>query len=140
MEGEIKSTLDSIKIAGDEISVFARSMNSLMGTKDDQLARIVDKTEIALENFNKAMAGIDSIMGDEQLKGRLRESVDKVPVMFDQAQNTLDASSRIRSASSTPSPSARNTTWRTSRKSRRPWENTGEEITQNLMESHSQRQ
>ena len=90
MEGEIKSALDSIKTAGDEVSTFARSMNSLMGTKDDQLARIVDKTELALENFNKAMASIDSIMGDEELKGRLRESLDKVPEMFDQAQNTLE--------------------------------------------------
>ncbi len=90
MEGEIRSALDSIKTAGDEVSTFTRSMNSLMGTKDDQLARIVDKTELALENFNKAMASIDSVMGDEELKGRLREALDKVPEMFDQAQNTLN--------------------------------------------------
>jgi phospholipid/cholesterol/gamma-HCH transport system substrate-binding protein len=90
MEGEIRSALDSVKTAGDEITTFARSMNSLMGTKDDRLARIVDKTELALENFNKAMSGMDAVTGDEELMGRLRESVDKLPEMFDQAQNTLN--------------------------------------------------
>ena len=89
MEGDIKSALDSIKVAGTEVSQLARSLNSLLGTNDDQLLRIVDKTELALENFNKAMSSIDSIMGDEQLKTRLRESLDKVPQIFDQTQTTL---------------------------------------------------
>ncbi len=89
MEGDIKSALDSIKVAGTEVSQLARSLNSLLGTNDDQLLRIVDKTELALENFNKAMSSIDSIMGDEQLKTRLRESLDKVPQIFDQTQTTM---------------------------------------------------
>ncbi|NLX53967.1 MAG: MCE family protein [Planctomycetaceae bacterium] len=89
MEGEIKAALDSVKTAGDEITTFARSVNSLMGTKDDQLGRIVDKTELALENFNRAMSSIDSVLGNQELKDRLHESLDKVPVMFDQAQHTL---------------------------------------------------
>ncbi len=76
-------------MAGTEVSKLARSVNSLLGTNDDQLVRIVDKTELALENFNKAMSSIDSMMGDEQLKTRLRESLDKVPEIFDQAQTTL---------------------------------------------------
>ncbi|MHB8973829.1 MAG: MlaD family protein [Pirellulaceae bacterium] len=89
MEGEVKSALDSIEGAGTEVSKLARNVNSLLGTNDDQLAHIIDKSELALENFNKAMSSIDSVMGDEQLKTRLRESLDKVPQIFDQAQTTL---------------------------------------------------
>lgn len=89
MEDRVGSALKSIEGAGTEVSKLARSVNLLLGTNDDQLVRIINKTELALENFNKAMSSIDSVMGDEQLKTRLRESLDKVPQIFDQAQTTL---------------------------------------------------
>ncbi|MHB0956410.1 MAG: MlaD family protein [Pirellulaceae bacterium] len=89
MEGDMKLALDSINVAGKEVSQLAHNVNSLLGTNDDQLARIIDKAELALENFNKAMSSIDSVMGDEQLKTRLRESLDRVPEIFSQAQTTL---------------------------------------------------
>ncbi|MCU0959045.1 MAG: MlaD family protein [Pirellulaceae bacterium] len=89
MEGEVRSALDAVKQAGTEVGTFARSMNELMGTKDDQLGRIVDKTEVALENFNKAMSSVDALVGDEQLMRRLHESLDRVPQIFDQTQRTL---------------------------------------------------
>ena len=134
MEGQIKLALDSIKVAGDDISTFARNMNSLVGTKNDQLIRIVDKTELALENFNKAMASIDSVVGDEQLQGRLRESVDKVPEMFDQAQNTLtefqNTLSKFNAVAARAEHNLANIEEITA-----PLGEHGEEITQNLLES-----
>ena len=90
MEGEMKSALDSIEAAGNEVSKLANSLNALIGTKDNRLANIVDKTDKALDNFNNAMASIDELMGDEELKAKLKESLDKVPELFTQAEDTLN--------------------------------------------------
>ena len=64
-------------------------MNTLMGSNDDQLGGIVKKTELALDNFNKAMVSIDSLIGDEQLRARLRESIDKLPESVGPGPGTL---------------------------------------------------
>jgi len=134
MEGQMRSALDSVKVAGDEIGIFARNMNSLVGTKDDQLERIVNKTEVALENFNRAMEGINEILGDEQMKGRLRESVDKVPAMFDQVEGSLtqfqNTLSKFNAVAARAERNLANIEEITA-----PLGEHGEEITQNLMQS-----
>ncbi len=89
MQDEIASTLNSIEGAGNEVTTLARSMNTLVGSKEEELASIVDKTATALDSFNKAMLSIDSILGDTELKGKLRQSIEQVPDLLTQFKTTL---------------------------------------------------
>ncbi len=89
MEGQFRATLESIKTAGDEIGTLARNVNTLLGTEDDQLQGVLRKVETALDNFNQAMTNVNAIVGDEQLRSRLKQSVDKVPRLFDQTEDSL---------------------------------------------------
>ncbi len=89
MQGEIASALDSIEGAGNEVTTLARSMNTLIGSKENELANIVDKTAQSLDSFNKAMLAIDDVLGDQQLKGKLHDSLDQVPDLLTQFKATL---------------------------------------------------
>ncbi len=89
MQGEIASALESIEGAGNEVTTLARSMNTLVGSKENELASIVDKTAESLDSFNKAMLAIDDVLGDKQLKGRLQDSLDQVPDLLTQFKSTL---------------------------------------------------
>ncbi len=89
MQDEIASALTSIEGAGNEVTTLARSMNTLVGSKEDELASIVDKTALALDNFNRAMVDIHSVLGDQQIKGRLQDSLDQVPDLLTQFKTTL---------------------------------------------------
>lgn len=134
MEGEVRGALDAVKQAGTEVGTFARSMNELMGTHDHQLARIVDKTELALENFNKAMSSIDALVGDEQLMNRLHESLDRVPRIFDQAQGTLtQVQETLKSFNTVAARASRNL--ENLEDFTAPLGERGEEISQNLVDS-----
>ena len=89
LEGKISTAIGSIETAGDEVTQLARSMNSLIGNNAEQLDRIIGKTEVALDSFNKAMTSIDDVMGDEDMKAKLRKSLEELPEMFADARTTL---------------------------------------------------
>jgi phospholipid/cholesterol/gamma-HCH transport system substrate-binding protein len=91
MEGDIKSTLDAIRGAGLEVTTLAQRWNAFMGDNNEQLIRIVGKTELALESVNRVMISVDDILGDPALKDQLRDSLERVPQLFNQAQETLAA-------------------------------------------------
>ena len=89
LQAEMRPALTSLATAGTEVSQLAHSLNTLLGSNDDQLANIINKTELALDNFNQAMSNINSVVGDEQMRTRLRESLDKIPGILDQAQTSM---------------------------------------------------
>jgi phospholipid/cholesterol/gamma-HCH transport system substrate-binding protein len=53
------------------------------------LQRLLVKSEGALENFNKAMVSINSVVGDEELTAALKASLKEMPETFAQAKQTL---------------------------------------------------
>lgn len=91
MEGDMKSTLDAIRGAGTEVTVLAQRLNTFLGENDDQLKRIVDGTDLALGNLNRVMVSVNEILSDPEMTAQLRETLQRVPQIFGQAQETLEA-------------------------------------------------
>jgi phospholipid/cholesterol/gamma-HCH transport system substrate-binding protein len=89
LQDQLQPALRSIETAGNEVGKLANTMNTLLGSNDNQLGGIIQKTDLALDNFNKAMVSIDSLLGDELLRTQLRQSIDKLPGALDQARGTL---------------------------------------------------
>ena len=89
LQGQLQPALRSIETAGNEVGKLANTMNMLLGSNDDQLGGIVKKTDLALDNFNKAMININALVGDDVLRSRLTESIEKLPEVLDQSRNTL---------------------------------------------------
>lgn len=89
LQGQLQPALRSIETAGNEVGKLANTMNTLLGSNDNELGGIVKKTDQALDNFNKAMVNINALVGDDVLRSRLTESIEKLPEVLDQSRNTL---------------------------------------------------
>lgn len=89
------STIDSIETASQEFTLLARNLNSTIGGKDDQLNRILAKTETSLDKFQSTMDSIDELVGDPQLRSSLKRSMEGMPKLFEEAELTMAEARKV---------------------------------------------
>ena len=89
LEDDLRDSMDSIRTAGDEVALTARNINSVVGNNENQIQRIVQKSELALDEFQSAMEGVDEIMGDPEMRQRLRQSLNDLPELIADARQTM---------------------------------------------------
>jgi len=96
LEDRIESALVSIEgagqsvgSAGQEVEKVAQSMGDILGAKEPELEAMIDEMLLAMQNFNFVMADLQEITGDEQLKTRLRGTIERLPDLFAKAEKTL---------------------------------------------------
>jgi phospholipid/cholesterol/gamma-HCH transport system substrate-binding protein len=97
LEGDMVRALGSIQVAGEEVGQVARNLNVLVVNNQDQFNRILGKTEQALERFETAMDAVNQILGDEDLTLALREALEDVPELLDEAGGLLAGLRRVAS-------------------------------------------
>ena len=89
MEGEMRSALLSVRDAGNEVELAARNLNNTFGNNSDQLPRLAQKAERALDEFGTAMVSVNEVFGDPQLRDELRRSLEDMPQLIREARGTL---------------------------------------------------
>ncbi|HUE73283.1 MAG TPA: MlaD family protein [Pirellulaceae bacterium] len=89
LEQDIKAALISIRGAGDEVRQTAQGLRGALAGEDDQLPRILQKTERALDQLNKSLLTVDNVFGDPQMQENLKRSLQDLPRFFDDARGTL---------------------------------------------------
>jgi phospholipid/cholesterol/gamma-HCH transport system substrate-binding protein len=89
LEKDLTSAVRSIDTAGQEVAVGARNLNTIVTNNEDQLQRLLVKSEGALDNFNKAMVSINAVVGDEELAAAMKQTFKEMPETFAQAKQTL---------------------------------------------------
>jgi len=95
MQGDFAQAVTSISQAGRNVAQASDYMNQFFARNDEQLQRIVGKTELALDNFQRAAADIDSLISDPKMREDLREGIAGLPQLL---KDTRDAIGGIRSA------------------------------------------
>ncbi|MDA1055479.1 MAG: MlaD family protein [Planctomycetota bacterium] len=89
LEGDIRLALSSFNGAANDVSSVARRLNQTLGADDQQLQRILTKSELALDSIQKMMTTFDDVIGDPELKQSLKQSLTDLPKMFNDVQQTL---------------------------------------------------
>ena len=103
LEGKIEETLAAVRRAGDSIDAAGQGVKKLtdqvqeaIGDNNsnfkDMITNFQDtskKAQAALDNFNKLFEGINDVVGDEEFKNRIRETVKKIPEVFDELKTTI---------------------------------------------------
>jgi phospholipid/cholesterol/gamma-HCH transport system substrate-binding protein len=91
LEENLEETIGSIGSAANEVELLARNLNSTLGGNNDQLQRILDKSERALDQFTVVMTSVDSLIGDEELRSRLRQTLADLPQLVTEMKTTIEA-------------------------------------------------
>ncbi len=89
LEPDIRAVLATMREAGEQIRVASTTLNNAIANNDDQIPRIMQKSELALDQFNKTMKTMDNMFGDPQLQNGLKQTLRDVPQLFAEARETL---------------------------------------------------
>jgi phospholipid/cholesterol/gamma-HCH transport system substrate-binding protein len=77
--GALRASIDSISTASGQISALAQRLNDLLTNHEEQLSRIVRKTESSLDSFQTAMSGVNELMSDKQFQESLKQGLRELP-------------------------------------------------------------
>ncbi|QDV13175.1 mce related protein [Rosistilla oblonga] len=98
LEGEFRGTLKSIEDAGKSVDSLASQLESNVKTlfKGDgtQVHQIAQQTSQTLEQVRSTAAEVESILKDTQMKEKLKASLDRFPLLLDDAQETMHVAQR----------------------------------------------
>jgi len=89
LESDIRTALGAMGGAATDVSTAARRLSQTLGGDDQQLQRLLTKSELALDSFQKTMTTLDDVVGDPEIKEGLKQSLKDLPKMFNDVQQTL---------------------------------------------------
>ena len=95
LESNMVVAIQSIQGAGDEVQLLAKNLNQVVGDDQGQWQRIMKKAESSLERFEQAMVNVNDVIGDEQMKAKLKQSLKELPELFQDTRKTLAGMMRM---------------------------------------------
>lgn len=89
IEGDLNQAISSISTAGREINRLATYLNEFVVNNDEQLNRIVGKTELTIDqagltlsDFRKTAQDFNSLIGDEDTRTNLKQAIQEMPALM----------------------------------------------------------
>jgi len=79
LEGQMQTALQTIQQAGQNVGSVAQSLNSVVDNNKDQLHRILQRSESAMDRMDRAMAAVDQFLGDDEIRAKLEEALVQIP-------------------------------------------------------------
>ncbi len=89
LEEEVALAARSLSAASRRVDVLAGRLNEFFEANDEQLGRILAKSEIALDSFNRTMGTFDQLVGDEEFRQNLRRALEELPVVLDETREAM---------------------------------------------------
>lgn len=90
IEPALQVAMASVRDAGNEVATAARSLNSAISNNQDQLPRLAQKTERALDQFAVAMNNINSLVEDPQMRQDMKQALRDFPQLVRDTTMTLN--------------------------------------------------
>jgi len=84
IEPNLQSALISVERAGNSFQRAAENFNSAIGNNQDQIPRMTQKAERALDQFGVAMSNFNQIFDDPQMRADLRKSLQDLPATLNE--------------------------------------------------------
>jgi len=90
LQDDIQKAIVSIDNAGQGVAGVSDQLSDVLGGNQDQIKALVTKSEQALDNINAVMTNLNQIVGDEEIKQKLRQTVVDLPMVLADARSTLN--------------------------------------------------
>ena len=89
LEVEVKTAMAQFSLASQRVGQLADNVNALVVNNEEQITRIVAKSELAMDEFQRAMSNINELVGDEQVRADLKASLAGVPQLIDDTRTAV---------------------------------------------------
>jgi phospholipid/cholesterol/gamma-HCH transport system substrate-binding protein len=89
IEPALQGAMLSVREAGSEVAATARNLNNVIGNNQDQLPRIAQKTERALDQFTSTMQNINQLVDDPIMREDMKRSLREFPQLVRDANVSL---------------------------------------------------
>lgn len=83
LKDDFERTARSLEFAGDQVGRLATNLNTIFERNDQQIDRIINRTEQAMTSFDRAMTNINDVIGDAQVRADLKRSLADLPLLFE---------------------------------------------------------
>ncbi len=101
LQGDLSVAIRSIATTSEEVGTLARRVTDTIDANAEQGGRIINKAEQVIDSVQQAVDSINSVVGDEELRERLRQSLERVPDLladleetFAKLESTIDVAER----------------------------------------------
>lgn len=98
LEDEFRTTLKSIEQAGQSVDSLASQLETNVKTIFDgngsEIQNIAQQTTQTLEQFRSTVGQVEEILRDTQMKEKLKASLERFPLLLDDAQETMHVAQR----------------------------------------------
>jgi phospholipid/cholesterol/gamma-HCH transport system substrate-binding protein len=89
LEADMRNALQSVALAGKKIQVMADNLNNIVGENQNQIPRILAKTERSLDNLDTALNSMREVFGDAELRAKIKHSFEELPEAITEARTTI---------------------------------------------------
>jgi phospholipid/cholesterol/gamma-HCH transport system substrate-binding protein len=79
LEGTLATAVSSVSTTSDEIGKLAHRVSDLLENNDEQIARVVSKAELALDQIRLIADNTNSVIGDKNTQDKLKQALNDLP-------------------------------------------------------------
>jgi phospholipid/cholesterol/gamma-HCH transport system substrate-binding protein len=89
LEPKLGTALESLTQASESVAKLSANLDRLLLGEDDTFSTMVQKTEKALDAFSLAMDNINDVMGDENARANLKQTLNGLPEVMNDLRTTV---------------------------------------------------
>ena len=89
LEGDMSKAVGSLATAGDEVAKLAGYFNRMLTNNDEQVTRIINKTEQTLDSFQRALANVDDVLGNDEVRENLKRTISELPELLTETRGAM---------------------------------------------------
>jgi phospholipid/cholesterol/gamma-HCH transport system substrate-binding protein len=90
LQNDLGTAVNALSAAGTEVGKVASNINRILESNDDQINRIVNKTEETLDLFQRALGNVDSVFGDEEIRDNIKSMLRDMPELLADTRGTVN--------------------------------------------------
>lgn len=93
MQLSFTKTLESIEVAGGQVTALATDLRSLVSGGDGQINRIAEKAEQTIDNFNQTLNSFNRLFNDSRIDETLSLVASRLPDLVNEAEGVMKQTS-----------------------------------------------
>jgi phospholipid/cholesterol/gamma-HCH transport system substrate-binding protein len=89
LEGGLSAAVQSVAKTSDEIGLLTRRVNDILRNNDEQIIRIVGKTEATLDQLQTAVANVNGLIGGPEIRENIQKAAADLPRVLNDVSGAL---------------------------------------------------